>query len=262
MTPGQKIQRLKNPPLLAPWKAWRLKRQRRLLLAALREMPNAKVGDNVFFSSVANIGFINKEAQFEIGNDCFLFADMMLSAFESGQLKIGHSCVLSGGQISCRYKITIGDRFMCGRNVIIEDTEGHPVDPSWRSRQADWMVGKRTDRSPTPTHPELTPKEKAFFDKYPFAGQPPWVGKNIGEIVIGNNVWVGRNSTIRKGVHIGDNSVIATGAVVTRDIPANCVAGGIPAKPIKQLEPKDFNDIMDEVLGRFPDYQGDAHGSW
>lgn len=55
-------------------------------------------------------------------------------------------------------------------------------------------------------------------------------------IVLGRNVWIGSNSTILKGVTIGDNSVIAAGAVVTRDIPANCIAGGVPAKIIKNIE--------------------------
>jgi acetyltransferase-like isoleucine patch superfamily enzyme len=51
---------------------------------------------------------------------------------------------------------------------------------------------------------------------------------------IGNKVWIGANVTILKGVSIGDGSVIAAGSVVTRSIPANCLAGGIPAKVIKE----------------------------
>lgn len=53
-------------------------------------------------------------------------------------------------------------------------------------------------------------------------------------IVIGNKVWIGMNATILKGVHIGDGAVIAAGAVVTKDVPANCLAGGVPAKVIKE----------------------------
>lgn len=55
-------------------------------------------------------------------------------------------------------------------------------------------------------------------------------------ISIGTNVWIGANATILPGVSIGDNSVIAAGAVVTKDIPANVVAGGIPAKIIKNIQ--------------------------
>ena len=55
-------------------------------------------------------------------------------------------------------------------------------------------------------------------------------------IHIGENVWIGSSVTITRGVTIGDNSVIAAGAVVTKDIPANVVAGGVPAKVIKPLK--------------------------
>lgn len=55
-------------------------------------------------------------------------------------------------------------------------------------------------------------------------------------IIVGKNVWIGSNSTILQGVRIGDNAVIAAGAVVTKDIPANVVAGGVPAKVIKDID--------------------------
>lgn len=54
-------------------------------------------------------------------------------------------------------------------------------------------------------------------------------------ITIGNDVWIGGNVTILPGVTIGDNVVVAAGAVVTKDIPSNCVGGGIPAKVIKDI---------------------------
>ena len=52
---------------------------------------------------------------------------------------------------------------------------------------------------------------------------------------IGRNVWLGGKVTICKGVNIGDNAVIGANAVVTKDIPANCIAGGVPARIIKWL---------------------------
>ena len=60
-------------------------------------------------------------------------------------------------------------------------------------------------------------------------------GKNriSAPIIIGNHVWIGLNATILKGVSIGDGAVIAAGAVVTRDVPANALVGGVPAKIIK-----------------------------
>ena len=53
-------------------------------------------------------------------------------------------------------------------------------------------------------------------------------------IVIGNHVWIGTNVTILKGVTIGNDAIIASGSVVTKDIPAKCLAGGTPAKVIKE----------------------------
>lgn len=52
-------------------------------------------------------------------------------------------------------------------------------------------------------------------------------------VEIGNNVWIGIGATILKGVTIGDGAIIAAGSVVTKDIPARCLAAGVPAKVIK-----------------------------
>jgi acetyltransferase-like isoleucine patch superfamily enzyme len=54
-------------------------------------------------------------------------------------------------------------------------------------------------------------------------------------IVLGRNVWVGSNATILQGVTIGDNSVVAAGAVVTKDVPADTIVGGVPARVIKHI---------------------------
>lgn len=55
-------------------------------------------------------------------------------------------------------------------------------------------------------------------------------------IVLGRNVWVGSNATILQGVSIGDNAVVAAGAVVTKDVAANTVAGGVPARTIRRID--------------------------
>lgn len=55
-------------------------------------------------------------------------------------------------------------------------------------------------------------------------------------IVLGRNVWLGANVTILPGVTVGDNAIVAAGAVVTKDVPANTVVGGVPAKAIKTID--------------------------
>ena len=61
-----------------------------------------------------------------------------------------------------------------------------------------------------------------------------------GEIAVGDNVFIGANTTILSGVHIGSNVIIGAGSVVTKDIPDNVVAAGIPCKPIGKFE--DFKE--------------------
>jgi acetyltransferase-like isoleucine patch superfamily enzyme len=56
-----------------------------------------------------------------------------------------------------------------------------------------------------------------------------------GHIHIKQNAWIGANATILPGVTIGENSVVAAGSVVSKDVPDNCVVGGIPAKIIKKI---------------------------
>ena len=75
----------------------------------------------------------------------------------------------------------------------------------------------------TATHP-LNPNERNIMREY---GKP---------INIGNNVWIGGRTIINLGVTIGENAVIASGTVVTKDVPANVVVGGNPARVIKEIK--------------------------
>lgn len=59
-------------------------------------------------------------------------------------------------------------------------------------------------------------------------------------IVIGSNVWIGANSVLLPGVHIGDNTVIGAGSVVTKDIPANVVAVGSPCRVMREISERDM----------------------
>ncbi len=125
-----------------------------------------------------------------------------------------------GPGFRCDYgkNIHVGDHFTANYNVVILD-----IAPVWIGDHC--MIGPNTMIT-TVGHP-LSPAKRR---------------KHIGiakPVAIGNDVWIGGNCTILPGVTIGNNVVIAAGAVVTKDVPDNCVVGGLPAKVIKHIE----NDI-------------------
>ena len=115
-------------------------------------------------------------------------------------ITIGNNCNIGEYcHITACNKITIGDGLLTGRYVYIGDN----------------------------THGGLSDEELSI---------PPIERKlkSKGEVVIGRNVWVGDKVTILAGVHVGDNVIIAANAVVTKNIPNNCVVGGVPAKTLKK----------------------------
>ena len=112
-------------------------------------------------------------------------------------IQIGDNCKLNGTVLHCNEKITIGSNCMFGPGTIIVDNDSHRI------------VKNYLERIKSP------------------------ISKPI---IISDNVWVGMNCIILKGVTIGDNSIIAAGSIVTKDIPDNCVYGGNPAKLIKKLD--------------------------
>ena len=68
---------------------------------------------------------------------------------------------------------------------------------------------------------------------------------NKGDIIIGNDVWIGFEAVVLAGVTVGDGAVIGTRAVVTKDVPPYTIAGGIPAKPIKKRFDEDtISDLL------------------
>lgn len=118
------------------------------------------------------------------------------------------------------YNIFIGDNFYSNYNLIILDiapvtignnvmiapnvgiyTAGHPVHPA--ARQSGYEYG--------------------------------------AAIYIGDNVWIGAHSVINPGVRIGENTVIGAGSIVTKDIPANCIAAGNPCRVIREITEADRN---------------------
>jgi maltose O-acetyltransferase len=112
----------------------------------------------------------------------------------NGIITIGEANVFNNNvSIVSNEQITIGDKCQIGDLVTIYDCDFHEINPATRNRSC----GK--------TKP----------------------------VCIGNNVWLGSRVMVLKGVTIGDNSVIAAASVVTKSIPANCIAAGNPAKVIR-----------------------------
>ncbi len=117
------------------------------------------------------------------------------NAFFTAELSIGDN---SGVGINCEINgpVTIGNDVMMGPEVVIY-TSGHEYG--------------RTD----------IPMQQQGLTQ-------------VRSVVIGNDVWIGRRAIIMPGVTVGDGAVIGAGAVVTKDVPAYCVVGGVPAKVIKR----------------------------
>ena len=75
----------------------------------------------------------------------------------------------------------------------------------------------------------------SFFEEWNLdKGDVTSAWDNKGDIVIGNDVWIGYEAVIMAGVHIGDGAVIASRAVVTKDVPPYTIVGGTPAKEIRK----------------------------
>ena len=68
---------------------------------------------------------------------------------------------------------------------------------------------------------------------------------NKGDIVIGNDVWIGYEAVIMAGVHIGDGAIIGTRAVVTKDVPPYTIVGGVPAREIRK---RFCPDVIEQLL--------------
>ena len=76
---------------------------------------------------------------------------------------------------------------------------------------------------------------------------------NKGDIVVGNDVWIGYEAVILSGVHIGDGAIIGTGAVVTKDVPPYTVVGGVPAKEIKKrFDEKTIEKLLETQWWNWP----------
>jgi maltose O-acetyltransferase len=112
-----------------------------------------------------------------------------------------------GTIINCVNRIEIGRDTAIANNVLIIDNNTHPINPDDRRYMRHTPHGSEE--------------------------RQPWYSSNA-PIIIGENVWIGSNVRICKGVTIGDNSIIAANSVLTKNVPANAVVAGNPAKIVKE----------------------------
>lgn len=86
----------------------------------------------------------------------------------------------------------------------------------------------------------ITFVKKNKFDEFRYANSDQqWAN------IIGNDVWIGSNALLLEGVTIGDGAIVASGAVVTKDVPPYAIVGGVPAKVIKyRFEPNDIEFLL------------------
>lgn len=119
-----------------------------------------------------------------------------ISAGRAASIQIGRDSGFSGTVIAASKKIRIGDRVLCGANCTISDSDWHPLSA------ADRASG-------------IAPEAAA--------------------IEIEDDVFLGMNGLVLKGVRIGSGTVVGANSVVTRSLPQNVVAGGTPARPIKSI---------------------------
>ncbi len=145
-----------------------------------------------------------------IGDSCIIDstkeARIRLDVGSQAVLKMGNQVYLNEGvHITCDIAVTIGNCCLIASDVVIMDDDGHPLES--KNRRDYWPK---------------TPEDR--------------LQRSVGApIDIADNVWIGTRSIILKGVTIGEGSVIAAGAVVTRSIPPKVLAAGVPARVIKTI---------------------------
>ena len=162
----------------------------------------------LFYGNIPSLQF-PKNGDVEFGNG-FIINTGIKSGIDGSQsrihvtknakLHVGKMSGMTNTTIQCHQEIIIGDHVNIGAGCLIMDSNFHSTD--WRDR----LDRKRdiNNHLNAPVH-------------------------------IGDVVFIGARSIICKGVTIGNHSMIAAGSVVTKDIPADCIAGGNPAKVIKKL---------------------------
>lgn len=164
-------------------------------------------GNNYKFGrgSTISLRFGSTKKDIIFGKNVWMYGTIMSSS--GGKVVIGdYTKIGNRSSIVAVNKVVIGNFTAIADEVRIVDNNNHPIHPEDRKFM------------------RLTPEDSEFRD---------WKYSDNKPIIIGENVWVGANSRILKGVTIGDNSIVASASVVTKDVPKNSIVAGNPAKIVK-----------------------------
>ncbi len=169
---------------------------------------NIKVGQNTKIDSTHS--FKNYHSGLEIGlnvGNNVTFWRTSLAASENGYIEIGDYCYLANASLVCSGCIKIGSRVFIAGGVTIADSDFHPLDPLERIKDIEAIspIGNRNSR------PSFT----------------------VDQVTIGDDVWIGLNATILKGVSIGNGATIYPGSLVLEDVLPGQKVMGNPAKPLE-----------------------------
>lgn len=146
----------------------------------------------------------NDKSSIDIGKECLIRGNLMVLK-HGGKIKIGNHCFLGdNSRIWSSVNVTIGDRVLISHNVNIHDNNSHSFDSNIRHQEFLSIIKYHT----------------------------LLVGVEIGEseIIIGNDVWIGFNATILKGVTIGDGAIIGANTIITKNVEPYTVVVGNPHK--------------------------------
>ncbi|NEU07992.1 sugar O-acetyltransferase [Flavihumibacter sp. R14] len=118
-----------------------------------------------------------------------------------------------------------GRHIRFGKNVFVNHACSF-LDMGGITIEDDVQIGPKVNLI-TENHP-IEPSERKHLD--------------LRAIVIRRNAWIGAGATILPGVTVGENAIVAAGAVVNRDVPANTIVGGVPAKIIRGIENENLEE--------------------
>jgi acetyltransferase-like isoleucine patch superfamily enzyme len=175
--------------------------------------PNVDFGEGFYCESaqVFKKMITKKPHAVVFGNHVSVYAGCSFAIQKDGRCVVGDFTLLNGAIVMAEEKIDIGSHCLISWGVGIADSDFHPLEPAQRLIDSEALAPFFENR---PARPKL----------------------KTAPVKIGDNVWIGMNAVILKGVTIGDNSVVAAGAVVTKSIPPNTIVAGNPAVTVKKFE--------------------------